>query len=123
MRLRAKGLVALLGEANFQLRYLWSSRDVLEAIASAMRQSVPPSLDYRNMRGKIESILESDVNVFGKTLDFSCAIYFHAVKPGAPTNQPPAYSSTPDETRIGYAKEPLVDTVINGSGTAVKHIG
>jgi hypothetical protein len=90
MHLSAQGLVALLGEANFQLRYLWPSWDVLEAVASAMRQSASPSSEYQNRRGKIESILESDVNVFGETLDFSGAIYFHAVKLSAPTNQPPA---------------------------------
>lgn len=80
MHLSAEGLAGLLAQADFRLEYLWPSWSVLEAVAGAMRQSDPQP----GVLKEVERALESCPDAFRDTLDFSGAIYFHAVKP-APT--------------------------------------
>jgi SAM-dependent methyltransferase len=78
----------LLEEANFRLEYIWPSWNVFEAVSCASRQKRPQSLKSREILGKIERALESGTDVFQGTLDFSGAIYFHAVKIAVPARQP-----------------------------------
>jgi len=77
MHLSALGLVTLLEQVKFRLEYLWPSWDVFEAISGALLQST--SLSSKDMK-KLKSLLDSCADICKDTLDFSGAIYFHAVK-------------------------------------------
>jgi ubiquinone/menaquinone biosynthesis C-methylase UbiE len=80
MHLSALGLVTLLRQSDFEVQYLWPSWNVFEAVSSGMRESVAMSSEKGDLLQKTESLGESFDRVLDETLDFSGAIYFHAVK-------------------------------------------
>ncbi len=87
LSLSAMGLVTLLEQADFRLEYIWPSWDVFEAVSYAMQESAPQSPEGIGAMRKIERALDSRIKIFRESLDYSGAIYFHAVKGGVPSHQ------------------------------------
>jgi|GEM_PF-5449317 len=80
MHLSARGLRALVKDAGFELKYMWPSWDVFEALASALRQETEDSPECKAAVRKIEAASQATFSSLPETLDFCGSIYFHAEK-------------------------------------------
>lgn len=80
MHLSARGIRALVKDAGFELKYIWPSWDVFEALASALRQETENSSECKAALRKIEAASQAMFSNLPETLDFCGSIYFHAEK-------------------------------------------